>query len=165
VKRAARDPIRPGLLERDIVLHDADNVRVASKIIDEGLWKTHCGLVLEFSYYFDVAHDVTVEFVKFFGRYPVLLMTSTAYSPGFITIVKRLSYTKPSDITTFRLVIFRIPITCNLTRVLLSENWIEEWLFGKSWGERRVVTLLNQFEFLLAYRTKQNYRISLHATH
>ena len=41
MKRTSRDPIRAGLFQRDIVLHDANNVRLAAQIINESLWKTH----------------------------------------------------------------------------------------------------------------------------
>src|SRR2546425_3301088 len=41
MKRTARDPVRAGLLQRDIVLHDTDNVRLAAQIVDESLRETH----------------------------------------------------------------------------------------------------------------------------
>src|SRR5437588_6032245 len=41
VKRATRHPIRARFFQRHIVLHDADNVRLAAKVIDEGLRETH----------------------------------------------------------------------------------------------------------------------------
>ena len=41
MKRATRNPVGAGLLERHIVLHDADNVRLAFEIVDESLRETH----------------------------------------------------------------------------------------------------------------------------
>src|SRR5205823_3932071 len=41
VKRTTGHPIRASLLQRNIILHDANNVRLAAQIIDEGLRKTH----------------------------------------------------------------------------------------------------------------------------
>src|SRR5437660_8291659 len=41
MKRTARHPVRAGLFQRDIVLHDANNVRLAAQVVDEGLRKTH----------------------------------------------------------------------------------------------------------------------------
>ena len=41
MKRATGHPVRALFFQRDIVLHDAHNVRLAFEIINEGLWKTH----------------------------------------------------------------------------------------------------------------------------
>src|SRR5207244_10062007 len=41
MKRTARDPVRAGLLQRDIGLHDTDKVRLAAQIVDESLRETH----------------------------------------------------------------------------------------------------------------------------
>src|SRR5260370_838488 len=41
MERAASHPVRTLFFQRDIVLHDADNVRLTFQVIDEGLWKAH----------------------------------------------------------------------------------------------------------------------------
>jgi len=40
-EKATCRPVLALLFQRDIVLHNADNVRLAAQVIDEGLWKAH----------------------------------------------------------------------------------------------------------------------------
>src|SRR5437764_7459011 len=87
------------------------------------------GLVLELSYHFYLANNILVELFEVFSGYPIFPMDFCAYYSGFITVEKRLSYTKPHDITTFRLVIFCIPIASDLSCVFLVQNRIEDRLF------------------------------------
>src|SRR5581483_964123 len=41
MERTGGTPVRSRLLQRDIVLHDADDVRLSFEIFDEGLRETH----------------------------------------------------------------------------------------------------------------------------
>src|SRR5258708_39754408 len=111
-------------------------------------------LVLKLSNHFDFADDVAVELVELFSRNPVFLVSTTADGPGFITIPKRLSYTKACDITTFRIVIFCVPIPSYLHRVLFIHYRIENRLFRKSWRKCLVLAFPDQFQFLLAHWAK-----------
>src|SRR6185369_538489 len=92
-------------------------------------------------------------------------MVSAAHGLHFITIGKRLSYTKARYITTFRLVIFRIPVARNLDRILFIENWIKERLLRQARRESLVLAIPDSFEFLLTYRTKQKQGIRFKAIH
>src|SRR5713101_2957390 len=111
-------------------------------------------LVLKLGNHFDFADDVAVELVELFSWYPVFLVCTTADGHGIITIQKRLSYTKARHITTFRIVIFCVPIPGYLHRVLFIHYRIENRLFRKSWRKCLVLAFSDQFQFLLANRAK-----------
>src|SRR4030095_13129383 len=98
MKRAAPDPVRARLFQRHKLLHDADDVRLASEVVDESLRETHQS-VPELGDHFNFADEVLVELLKFVSWYPILLMLCASNDLYLVTIDKTLSYTKPGYIT------------------------------------------------------------------
>jgi hypothetical protein len=70
-------------------------------------------LPAEFCDHFNIADNVAIELIELVGGYPVLSMMGPAHGFDFKTFEEGLSYTKARDITTFRVVIFSIPVPSN----------------------------------------------------
>ena len=103
----------------------------------------------------DHPDDVTVEFSEFLGRNPKLLMQSSTNGSRRVATEKRAIDSEASDVA--RAALLDIPISSDLRRVLLVENWIEDRLLGQAWRERLPARCRDQSEFLRADRTIERY--------
>jgi hypothetical protein len=101
----------------------------------------------------DTSHDIRVQTDKFRSGDPIFTMNGVSNHVDLVSIKKFVPDAEAQHISSkARALVLRIPVTCNLRRIILIEDGVEEGLFGQSRRKLAIAACAHEIEFFLAYR-------------